>query len=66
MTPEQIMDWVRNGTPCLNCGERVEDAINILSDDGIIFQGLCTSEVCRELPPGGNPFLFMLSDDDES
>lgn len=61
MTPEQILDWIREGPPCMNCGERVTDAHVGISPGGVIFQGLCRSTVCVELPPGGNPFSYMLS-----
>lgn len=59
-------DWFMNGPPCMNCGERVLDAEKIISPgEGIIFKGICKSEVCRVLPPGGNPFMYILSKGDE-
>lgn len=61
MTPEQVLEWIRDGPPCMNCGESVPDAVVGISEAGVIFQGMCKSEVCSELPPGGNPFSYMLS-----
>jgi len=58
-------DWFLNGPPCMNCGERVVDAEKIISDEGIIFRGMCKSAVCKVLPPGGNPFTYILSKGDE-
>ena len=55
------LDWYKNGPPCLNCGERVLDAETILGESGVVFKGMCKSETCRKLPPGGNPFMFMIS-----
>lgn len=59
-------DWYQNGPPCMNCGERVTDAKIILDDDGIVFTGLCKSKVCIKLPPGGNPFTYILSKGDDN
>jgi len=60
------VDWVMKGPPCMNCGERVLDAEVIHSPgEGVVFTGLCKSEVCRVLPPGGNPFTYILSRGDE-
>jgi len=55
-------DWVTNGPPCLNCGERVPDAriIHKEEKDTVIFKGMCKSSTCRVLPPGGNPFMYIL------
>jgi hypothetical protein len=61
MKPEQVEDWIENGPPCLNCGERVPDAERFGNPpDGIGWRGICRSRTCRELPPGGNPFMYML------
>ena len=59
------LDWYKNGPPCLNCGERILDAQTILGDDGVIFKGMCKSKTCQKLPPGGNPFMFMISKGEE-
>jgi len=59
------LDWYDNGPPCLNCGERVLDATIVLGDDGVVFEGLCRSKKCKKLPPGGNPFTFIISRGDE-
>jgi len=45
----------------MNCGERVPDAEIIPGKDGIAFKGICKSTICRELPPGGNPFMYLVS-----
>jgi len=58
-------DWFLNGPPCMNCGQRVVDAEKIISEEGIVFRGMCKSVVCRVLPPGGNPFTYILSKGDE-
>jgi len=50
----------------MNCGERVLDAEQIHSPgEGFVFKGMCKSVVCRVLPPGGNPFMYILSKGDE-
>ena len=59
------LDWYTNGPPCLYCGERVEDAKTIVGLDGVIFKGMCKSETCKKLPPGGNPFIFMIEKGEE-
>ena len=56
-----ISDWIDDGPPCMNCGERVPDAEIIPGKDGIAFKGICKSNICRELPPGGNPFMYLVS-----
>jgi len=63
MNAKQVQDWIDNGPPCLNCGERVPDAEVIASKKGVAFKGMCKSKVCRILPPGGNPFIFALGED---
>ena len=59
------LDWYKNGPPCLNCGERVLDAEVVLGDSGVSFKGMCKSKTCRSLPPGGNPFMFIVSKGEE-
>ena len=59
------LDYYMNGPQCMNCGERVLDAERILSDEGVAFEGICKSIVCRELPPGGNPFTYIFSKGEE-
>jgi hypothetical protein len=54
-------DWWVNGPQCLNCGERVLDAEKILDENGVVFKGMCKSKVCIELPPGGNPFMHIMT-----
>jgi len=49
----------------MNCGERVLDSEKNVSQKGIVFTGMCKSVVCRVLPPGGNPFTYILSKGDE-
>jgi len=64
-----VSDWVELGPPCMNCGERVpppDSEIIVNSEDpdkvtGIIFKGMCRSKICRKLPPGGNPFMYMVN-----
>ena len=56
-----ITDWIDDGPPCMNCGERVPDAEIIPGKDGIAFKGICKSTICRDLPPGGNPFMYLVS-----
>ena len=63
MKEEQVQDWIDNGPPCLNCGERVPEAEVIRSRRGVAWRGMCRSPVCIKLPPGGNPFMFMVSDE---
>ena len=63
MDAEQVQDWIDNGPPCLNCGQRVPEAEMIASKNGFAWKGMCKSDICVKLPPGGNPFMFMLSDD---
>jgi len=59
-------DWWLNGPPCMNCGERVLEAKQTHSPgEGFVFEGICKSEVCKLLPPGGNPFMYILSKGDE-
>lgn len=67
MTQTAAHDWYINGPPCLNCGERVSqsDYQAVFSMDGIVFEGKCRSSICRKLPPGGNPFTFILSRGEE-
>ena len=62
---KSVEDWYKNGPPCLNCGERVPECEKILGKDGIVFRGMCKSDKCKELPPGGNPFMFILSRSEE-
>ena len=45
----------------MNCGERVLDAEVKFSEHGVMFSGICKSEICRKLPPGGNPFMIAFS-----
>jgi len=50
----------------MNCGERVLEAKQTHSPgEGFVFEGICKSEVCKLLPPGGNPFMYILSKGDE-
>ena len=60
-----IEDWFTLGPPCMNCGERVSiDDVNVIwgpESKTVIFKGMCTSKVCELLPPGGNPFMYMVS-----
>ena len=56
-----ISAWMEDGPPCMNCGERVPDAEIIPGKDGVAFKGICKSTICRELPPGGNPFMYLVS-----
>ena len=60
---EQLKEWLEKGWRCLNCGEHVPGSCRIVEMvDGakMVCDGKCTSEVCRKLPPGGNPFMVVL------
>jgi hypothetical protein len=59
------LDWYKNGPPCLNCGKRVLDAEVILGETGVVFKGMCKSKLCRRLPPGGNPFMYIADKGEE-
>ena len=65
MTDSIAWDWYKNGPTCLNCGERVPEAHKILGENALIFHGICKSETCKKLPPGGNPFHIILSGGEE-
>jgi len=62
----EFEDWIELGPPCMNCGERIEDCEILLNAEdlnkvtGVIFRGMCRSNICRKLPPGGNPFMYSL------
>ena len=55
------LDWYERGPQCMNCGQRVLDAEVKFSEHGVMFSGICKSEICRKLPPGGNPFMIAFS-----
>ena len=59
--PNYLEDLVTNGWKCLNCGERVKDGHVRISEFAIDFSGICRSETCRVLPPGGNPYCVVIS-----
>ena len=68
MKVEQLLLWIEKGFQCLNCGEHVPNScktFNSLSEikevEAIIFEGICKSDLCRQLPPGGNPFQVIIS-----
>jgi len=68
-----IDDWFTLGPPCMNCGERIpiQDVEVIWGPESkagtgcqsktVIFKGKCISKTCAQLPPGGNPFMYMVS-----
>ena len=58
--PEFIEELLTKGWRCLYCGENVPNSCK-LSADGIVCGGMCRSETCRHLPPGGNPFHVVIS-----
>lgn len=66
--PEQMLELMQRGWRCLNCGEHVPDSWKGSPDwfenphklDKIVFEGICTSHVCKDLPPGGNPFFVVI------
>ena len=62
---EQMRLWLEDGWRCLNCGEHVPDSCFIVFDEKkdiskFMCQGICRSDTCRELPPGGNPFYVVI------
>jgi len=60
---EQLHEWLEKGWRCLNCGEHVPDSCRIMNTAHgakFVCDGKCTSETCRELPPGGNPFYVVI------
>lgn len=60
---EQLQEWLDEGWRCLNCGEHVPNSCSIIGDPPhhkFVCQGKCTSETCRQLPPGGNPFFVVI------
>lgn len=59
--PKFLQDAVELGWKCLNCGERVPNSCKWLDEKKIVFSGLCRSDTCRKLPPGGNPFEVVIS-----
>ncbi|HHZ97323.1 MAG TPA: hypothetical protein EYN67_17655 [Flavobacteriales bacterium] len=57
-----IEDWFTLGPPCMNCGERVSNCEVLFGQPGqVVFKGMCLSKTCIKLPPGGNPFMYMVS-----
>lgn len=61
MDEETLIDWIENGFPCMNCGKQVPESFVACDDEnGAIFKGICKSDVCRNLPPGGNPFWVQI------
>lgn len=60
-----IEDWFTLGPPCMNCGERIPiknvEVIWGPESKTVIFKGKCISKTCALLPPGGNPFMYMVS-----
>lgn len=60
---EQLQEWLDKGWRCLKCGEHVPNSCRIMNTvhgAKFVCDGKCTSEVCRELPPGGNPFYVVI------
>lgn len=56
---EHLYEWLEKGWRCLNCGEHVPNSCQIVGDK-FVCSGKCTSDTCRELPPGGNPFYVVI------
>ena len=57
---EFLRELIEEGWRCLNCGERVPDSCSFTDDGKIVCGGICQSDVCRNLPPGGNPFYVVI------
>jgi len=66
-----IQECLELGPPCLYCGSRVADAQITVGIRGsstaqeIMFKGMCKSRICQQLPPGGNPFMYIITDGEE-
>lgn len=60
---EQLHEWLNHGWRCLNCGEHVPNSCRIIETNHgtkFVCDGVCMSETCVELPPGGNPFYVVI------
>ena len=57
---EHLRELIVKGWRCLNCGEHVPDSCHFTSDGKIECGGMCQSDTCRQLPPGGNPFYVVI------
>lgn len=56
---EQLLEWIEKGWRCLNCGEHVPDSCDVVQGK-FVCSGKCTSDTCRKLPLGGNPFYVVI------
>lgn len=57
---EFLREMMEKGWRCLNFGEHVPDSCSFTDDGNIECGGICQSDVCRQLPPGGNPFYVVI------
>ncbi len=62
--PNFIEEILTKGWRCLNCGENVPNSCQVTDRhemvQAIVCHGICRSETCKELPPGGNPFHVVI------
>ncbi len=59
MKEEVLIDWLKNGMPCLACGERTK--MNMIVNgwkSEIILKGQC--DPCSASPIGINPMMLIL------
>lgn len=59
--PKFIEEIMTKGWRCLYCGENVPDSCDFTVDGNVVCGGMCRSDTCRQLPPGGNPFHVVIS-----
>ncbi len=58
--PHHLQELVDRGWRCLNCGAHVPESCKLISETKIVFEGMCQSDTCEKLPPGGNPFFVVI------